>query len=191
MQTRFKILIFSLFLSTCTQEESIVIPDIEIKYDGSNFDKKNGFLYIADTLVSSYLVEYHENGQIKSKQGFWKGKEHGSMISYYDDGQKKQERFYHLGKKAGVHRAWWEGGELKFEKHFENGLYEGAVKEWYRNGQLARHFMYEKGKEAGRQQWWEADGSYRANYVVKNGRRYGSIGAKPCISVNESENNDD
>lgn len=110
------------------------------------------------------------------------GRVNGEEDAYYADGRTRSIRFYDHGRKVGVHRGWWPDGTPQFERQFAGGEAEGLSRAWAPNGQLLEEHRYRAGNEDGLQKLWFADGSLRASYDVREGRRYGTIGAKPCLS---------
>jgi antitoxin component YwqK of YwqJK toxin-antitoxin module len=90
------------------------------------------------------------------------------------------------GRAAGTHRGWWENGAPKFAYTYAGGVMEGRAVDWFRDGRPYREAHYARGHEDGPQRMWYADGTLRASYVVRDGRRYGLMGAKGCVTRDDS-----
>ena len=144
-----------------------------------------GILYKDNVPFTGTLVRHYQDGTLEYRTPYRDGKEDGIAEGWYPDGSKMEERSYSNGEKSGVHRGWWENGTEKFQYYFENDLHEGELKEWYADGQIYRNFHYSHGQEEGSQQMWNDDGTIKANYVIQDGHRYGTIGTKPCRSIED------
>jgi len=173
---------------TNTAQNKSLISEIELNALNPDFFLKNGVLYYKNVPYSGiYLVNY-KNDNIKRKEKYLNGKQHGYSNTWYPDGKKFTERFYSKGHKVKVHIGWWNNGVKKFEYHFNDiGQYQGSVKEWYETGLIFRDFNYTNGRENGSQKAWKSDGRIKANYEVVNGERYGLIGLKKCITVTNKQ----
>ena len=157
--------------------------EIILQQEDSRLSTQHGVLYFHETPFTGQTVEYYENGKLAYTTPYVDGKEEGMAEGWFANGVKMEERFYKEGKKEGKHRGWWENGSLRFEYDFDDDRYEGEVKEWYEDGTPYSLFHYVEGNEEGSQQMWNEDGTIKANYVVQNGRRYGSMGVKPCRTL--------
>jgi len=134
---------------------------------------------------SGSIMEYHSNGQIKSKKQYWEGKRQGESSGYYEDGTVAHLRAYKKGEKHGTHIGWYPDGKMKFKYIFDDGLSTGTHFEWYADGHPFKQMNYEDGLELGSQKVWSMGRKMRANYVVReNGRKYGLVGLKRCTNIN-------
>ncbi len=163
--------------------EEVSIPDLFISHNDSEIVVINGLLFCNTNAFSGYVIEYFDNGQLKEKMPYFKGKREGKMESFYESGQRNEIRFFKNNKKSKTHQAWWPNGSPRFVYHLENGVFEGNCRDWYDDNSLFKDFNYKNGKEEGSQRMWNSDGSLKANYVMKKGRRFGLIGSKPCYTV--------
>jgi antitoxin component YwqK of YwqJK toxin-antitoxin module len=158
------------------------IPSITIHNNDSLLSKQNGIVFYQTTPFSGIVESYDDQGRLRVRQSFYKGKEEGFLRSYYADGQPDAERFYRGGEKDSVNRGWWPNGKLRFEYHFDMGVYEGDFKEWYHSGRPYKHIYYHQGKE----QWgrgWRENGKPYMSFETRNGRVYGSINPNLCYSL--------
>lgn len=155
----------------------------KIELDDPFLHKIRGYLYYGDSLFTGILVDKYANGQKRFQISYQLGKEHGVAQRWYPNQQLHSIRTYKEGKKHGEHCGWWENGIQKFVYRFEKTASQGEQREWYQTGQLHKVKQYDNGQEAGLQQGWNQDGKIMFNYVFKNGKRYGLLGTKPCITV--------
>lgn len=142
--------------------------------------EKDVLLY-AERPFSGRLFERSESGELAAVTLWHRGAMHGASLSLYTDGSLREVRGYIEGRKEGRHLGWWENGERRFRYRFDRDMHVGSAREWFENGSLAREASYVDGREEGTQVLYDEDGTIRANYVVRAGRRYGSLGAKPCL----------
>ena len=104
---------------------------------------------------------------------------------YFPSGKIMEIRHVQNGVRQGLQTAFWENGHKRFENTAVNDAYEGELKEWAENGQLFHLSHYKNGQEDGVQKMWHINGKIRSNFVIIQGRRYGLLGTKNCINVNE------
>ena len=180
------IIIFFLISGESKKELKIVSLPYGKSITDYNFIKSKGQLFYQGHKFNGYLTISYPSGQIAEQTKYINGLQNGTSKRYYMNGELASLRHYVKGKKTAISKGWWPNGQLKFIGHYQSDYYNGNLKEWYENGQLYRNYNYKDGQEEGSQKAWHIDGRIRANYVVKNGRRYGLIGVKKCLSVNES-----
>lgn len=149
----------------------------------TKLSRKSGTLFYRDDLFTGVVEQFDADGVLITRNQYEEGLRHGDCRRWYSDGTLESVREYRENRKHGQHAGWFEKGQKKFLMHFDRGRYIGQRKEWYVSGQLFAIFQYEDGEEVGLQRVWGPSGNLRSNYVVRNGRRYGLIGAKPCVSV--------
>lgn len=137
-------------------------------------------LYRGQPLTGTVIE--HEGEAVVAQRPYQDGMLEGREQEWYADGHQRSERYYRQGRKAGVHRGWWANGRPSFEYSFVDGEVDGLARSWFADGRQAEEHRYERGREAGLQRTWWSDGRVRANYWYRDGRRYGTIGAKLCIS---------
>lgn len=188
------ILMISLIACEGSREDlsqAIFIPDLEIDESDERLElSRRGILSLDSVPFSGYLIRHYPNGQLKSRKGYFEGKQEGDAWIYYADGKVYSQRPYRNGEKHGEHLAYYPNGQKKFQYYFVNGLGEGTHLEWYEDGSPRREMNYKDGKEFGAQKMWRTDGKIRSNYVVReNGRQYGMLGLKRCTKI-DSETGD-
>jgi hypothetical protein len=160
-----------------------VIPDIAIRSDDLSLVLQNGaWYYKQQPFCGTIETFFVSSGRLKSRQGFYNGKEEGLMEMYYENGVMDNRRYFRYGEKDSVHTGWWPDGKLRFEYHFANGVYQGSYKEWYENGQLYKHIMYHEGKEQ-QGKGWRVNGKTYMSFEARNGRMYGLINPNLCYTL--------
>ena len=171
----------------CSKPEKS-IPNLEILFNSVKLTKKSDILYFENQPFDGYIIERNYKGKLISKSGYLNGKLEGLQQKWFDDGSEKEVRFYTNNFKVGKHEGWYENGIKKFEYIIENDIPVGVHREWFSNGKQFSLFTYNKmGQPEGLQKMWFESGQIRANYVVKDGRRYGLLGAKGCIGMQEKK----
>ena len=165
-----------------TQQSLKNISSVLISSTDSSLHFINGSWYYRDSLFSGSIETRYSNGQLKSLQTFFSGKEEGWSYSFYPDGKKESQRFYVLGEKDSIHLGWWNNGNRRFEYHFNKGNYDGDYKEWYVSGKPLKYIVYKNGEEVYGKGWRE-NGKLFMNYVMKDKRRYGLMNSQLCYSL--------
>jgi hypothetical protein len=160
----------------------MVIPSVVILSTDTSLRVVNGIWYRGEQKFSGFVEAYFLSGKLKSKQGFYEGKEEGLLSTYYENGNKDTQRYYHAGEKDSVNQGWWANGNPRFVYHFRNGMYEGDFKEWYVSGKPLKHLVYHNSKEQSGTGWRE-NGKVYMSFVVKDGRLYGLINPNLCYSL--------
>ena len=148
-----------------------------------NLERQRGRLLFAGDPFSGVVERFDSDGTLRSRERYLAGLRHGMNERWYASGVRESRRRYERNRKHGRHDAWFENGQRKFLMFFDQGKYQGERKEWYPSGDVYAIFQYVNGEEVGLQRVWGPNGKLRSNYFVKDGRRYGLIGAKPCVSV--------
>jgi uncharacterized protein len=81
-----------------------------------------------------HWVEYHPNGQVKSKGDYLNGKRIGEWIFYYPNGKVEQKGKYDKkGKAQGPWKWYYESGNLWREENYRNDLQDGMMIEYTDN----------------------------------------------------------
>lgn len=76
-------------------------------------------------------VEYHPNGQVKSKGEYLNGKRIGDWVFYYSNGKLEQKGKYDKkGKAQGPWKWYYESGNLWREENYRNDLQDGVMTEY-------------------------------------------------------------
>ena len=115
---------------------------------------------------------------------YLRGKKDGESIFWYPNQQIKEIYFYSNGNKIGTQTGYFHDGALRFKKIYNfNGLLNGKQLQWHSNKILARLSNYREGKEDGLQMGWRFSGDLKHNYQIVNNKRYGYMGSKICVPI--------
>jgi len=101
---------------------------------------------------------YNENGKIKSKVNFQKGKENGIYTSYYDNGQKKLVVAYVEGQKHNIQKIYYDNGQLGSEVNYNMGRREGVMTEWDYEGYKSSEVFYKHNYKVGIKKYFNHNG---------------------------------
>ncbi len=133
-------------------------------------------------------VEYHPNGQIKSKGEYLNGRRIGEWIFYYANGKVEQKGKYDKkGKAQGPWKWYYETGNLWREETYRNDLQDGTMTEYSDNGpdsvKVITKGDYVDGLKEG--PWmlelpdYREEGSYKADLRDGEWKHYYTITNKP------------
>jgi hypothetical protein len=180
----------ALFTGLCGCQSStpatVAIPGVYVPSDYAGWQKREGRLWLKDTLFSGWQYQLGLTGDTLYKASFLQGRAEGFHRQWYANHTLKEVRHYRKGWQEGDQRGWFDSGRPAFQYQFQQDVYEGSRQEWYPNGQPALYGHYHEGQENGLQQQWYADGTLKVNYVARNGRNYGFTGVKNCVNVWDS-----
>lgn len=180
-------IILALIMSGCNSVEQRDIPEKLILSTDKNLNRKNGIVYLNETLLTGKIYSLYPNTKDTAEITAYKeGKENGIWKKFYENGLLKEKREFTNGMKTGEYLAWWENGKQQVHYFFKQDEYDGTCRDWNQAGLLVKQMNYKMGHEEGSQQWWYDNGKIKANYVITDGRRYGLLGTKNCINVSDS-----
>jgi antitoxin component YwqK of YwqJK toxin-antitoxin module len=115
-------------------------------------------------------VYFHQNGQIRLRENYEKGRRSGKCEGWFEDGTPEFTRNYVVmqrnnGSLAGTEPVavkdgeWTEyhgNGSKKKEEHFALGVLQGVVRTWYENAQLEElKTMADKFEEGAYEHYYE------------------------------------
>ena len=101
------ILNFSCSPIDCTKIEWISYEEKIVGYNGEPLTGKCKFFY--------------ENGDIRSRREYLKGKYHGPWKFYYENGELETQGQYNKGKKTGEWKYFYESGKIKQVSYYKDG----------------------------------------------------------------------
>ncbi len=124
----------------------------------------------SDNLFSGNIKKYHENGKLKMKTPYKKGKKEGVEKWYYADGRLKAIVLYKNGEQGvTTEYKYYKNGNLWNETSYKNGKKDGEEKQFYKNGKLQKQILYENGKATGVEKWYHEDGRLWSKTPYSNG----------------------
>jgi antitoxin component YwqK of YwqJK toxin-antitoxin module len=123
-----------------------------------------------DNKKTGLWVEYHCNGNPKSKITFANGRPEGSCQSFYENGNLSEEGTWKNNRWMGNYKLYHENGKLQHDFVFnEMGRREGPQKYFHENGQLAIEGSFDNGKESGTIREYYENGDLKAEKSYNGG----------------------
>ena len=136
------LIIFCVLFTACSRE--IIITEEDIKQD---------LLYVSSDVrpfSGTCKILYSDTSMLKELFEFVNGVMDGRCVSYYEDGSVKWKGSYKKGKSFGKWEYWDNNGNKYCEAHFDNDLYNGPYRSWYANGQLKEAGQFTKNIRTGK-----------------------------------------
>lgn len=115
-----------------------------------------------------YWVDYHENGNLRSKGNYKNNKENGVWEYYDDKGLLRSKGNYVNGNPIGVWEEYYENSKLYSRGKFINKYIEDGIWEYYHpNGKLWSKGNYKNGVMDGSWVWYDENGGImsRVKYI--------------------------
>ena len=94
---------------------------------------------------TEYLMQYHENGNVKVEGNLIDGYEDGIWKEYYKNGQLRYEINFKNGKQHGIYRSYFKNGQVQFILNFKKGKLDDICRGYYDTGQLYLEKIWENG----------------------------------------------
>lgn len=117
------------------------------------------------------VVEYYQNGQLKSKTQVIAGKLHGVSYGYFTNGQMQVEEFFTNGVSHGVRKKWHMDGQLLSQGEIIGGQFHGPFRKYHPNGKLAQEVMLSNGIPHGISRSWDTNGTVINTVEMRNGQK--------------------
>lgn len=118
--------------------------------------------------VDSLYVSYYQNGNIKSKGYYEKGKADGPWEYYYENGNPKMKGNLKDNSYHGLWTFYFENGNLNMEGEMKNGQKDGDWKHYYENGNVKSQGFYKKDRKEGLWKYFYEEGIFKAQTVFYN-----------------------
>ncbi|HTA31216.1 MAG TPA: toxin-antitoxin system YwqK family antitoxin [Candidatus Cybelea sp.] len=125
-----------------------------------------------DTNGVKPFVDYHTNGQVRTRGTLQNGVKSGLWTEYYPDGKKFREVHFKEDKLDGPFSIWFSDGK-RSEGSFKAGKTDGLVRVWYSNDQLESEVDVVQDKADGKETKWYPNGQKRIEGINGNGNRVG------------------
>ncbi len=120
-------------------------------------------------------IEYHPNGQVKSKIPLVNGKRHGLETVWRENGTKKEETPWDGGKRHGIYTEWDKNGHKDWQTTWRNGNQHGLETVWNKNGAKWYEITWNAGARQGVESWWWENGKKKGEVYCFNNTEYASI----------------
>jgi antitoxin component YwqK of YwqJK toxin-antitoxin module len=92
---------------------------------------------------------------------------------WWDNGELKQKSFYKRGKTNGRSTFWYDNGSMRQDGNYLNGKPHGIIKSWYRNGSKKQEIRFLDGVATKSEKFWSEDGSLLIENNIRDGKRNG------------------
>ena len=100
------------------------------------FDKQNKITYLKGEPFSGKCESFYFTGQLKSKEAYLKGKDHGQWTYFYENNNTQFSGTFNLGKREGEWKYYYENGTLWKQNFYKGGKQFGVWKEFNKNGKI-------------------------------------------------------
>ena len=111
-----------------------------------------------DDIVEGELIQYREDGKIKSKETFVNEEMRGYYEYYNKDGKLRQSGYIKNHKKEGEIISYWENGEVQSIENFKNGLRHGLLKRYTLDRREIMSGQYTNNYRDGDWTWYYSNG---------------------------------
>jgi len=113
---------------------------------------------------------YKDNGSVKSKVNFTKGKENGLYTSYYDNGAIKLTINYTKGEKDGIQKNYYDNRVLGSLVKYVNGRREGVMTDYDIDGYKSSEVFYKRNYKVGLKKFYNQKGEVTSTQEFKMDR---------------------
>ena len=113
---------------------------------------------------------YKDNGSVKSKVNFTKGKENGLYTSYYDNGAVKITVNYTDGEKDGIQKNYYDNKVLGSVVMYDNGRREGVMTDYDIDGYKSAEVFYKRNYKVGLKKFYNQKGEATSTQEFKMDR---------------------
>jgi antitoxin component YwqK of YwqJK toxin-antitoxin module len=168
---------------------SLKIQDTLVDINSLVYHRESSVWKTNNKIYSGYVVTTFENDSLKRKFGILNGKKQNADITWFQNGKIKSKANYHKGKLHGKKQVWSQDSlyTLIAEYNYHLGKVHGKQTKWYSTGELFQITNLQMGKEEGIQQAYRKNGALYANYEAKNGRIFGLKKASLCFGLKDQK----
>jgi uncharacterized protein (TIGR02145 family) len=124
--------------------------------------------------IEGPVIEYYENGNIKSKYNYTVTKSgnsefNGWHLSYFESGKIKSKTNFSYGKIIGISFTYYEDGTLHSTIPFVNGKAHGIGFSYHENGKISEKCTWKNGELDGPYYMYNVFGSLESVYYYHKG----------------------
>lgn len=161
--------------------------DTVVNINSLFYHKETSLWTLNSKKYSGYAVTKFENDSLKQKFGILNGRKQNEDITWFQNGKIRIKANYHKGKLHGKKQIWAQDSLYTLIAEYNYHLNKGHGKQtkWYSTGELFQVTNLQMGKEDGVQQAFRRNGTLYANYEVKNGRIFGMRRGNLCYSLED------
>lgn len=131
---------------------------------------------ITDTVRDYYLsgkARWAGRMVVRRVKGKPEEQEEGLSYQYHENGRVRIKATYHRGKAEGPIRIFKEDGKLREISYFKNGKREGQAIIFFPNGQPEAVYTYQAGEQTGPARYYFHNGRLRASGQIQKGEEVG------------------
>jgi antitoxin component YwqK of YwqJK toxin-antitoxin module len=138
---------------------------VETWYDGKHLTIKEVYFVTLKSPhnIDSLYTSYFQNGKIKSRGLYSRGKAMGLWEYYYENGNLKMSGELKDNINYGIWTYYYENGKMNMQGEVEKGLREGGWKFFYENGNLKSNGTFKKDMKDGAWDYYYEDKIYKAH----------------------------
>jgi antitoxin component YwqK of YwqJK toxin-antitoxin module len=121
---------------------------------------------------------YHQNGKLKHKGDYIKGKEIGEHLWYNENGNLEAEEYYSNGKLNGIYKEYHPNGQLADKTTFIDGIQNGWTEYYWPNGSRHSEGAFKDGNRDGEWKYYDEAGkilgldTFKTKYEIKDANMF-------------------
>jgi antitoxin component YwqK of YwqJK toxin-antitoxin module len=121
-------------------------------------------------LFTGQMVEYAENGSLRSRSVVSNGLLNGLSAGYYTNAQMQVSETFKDGVSHGLRTKWYPDGVRKSEAMIVDGELHGLFRRWHENGVLAEEVQFVHGIPDGDSVAYFPSGNLKARVTLQTGK---------------------
>jgi antitoxin component YwqK of YwqJK toxin-antitoxin module len=136
----------------------------------SELQLRDGRLLLQGVPFTGALVEYYENGKMKSRSRVSNGVLEGLSEGWHTNGVLQVSEHFTQGVSDGPRVKYHENGKKLSEANVVSGKINGSYQRWHDNGTLAERLYFIDGVATGEAASYFPDGSVKARVRLEHGK---------------------
>lgn len=127
-------------------------------------------------VIDSLYISYYQNGNIKTKGSYKKGKPFGIWEYFFENGNRRMIGTLDENTAEGNWIYYFENGNISSEGELKKGQREGRWKYYYENQNIKSEGWYKKDKKEGIWKYFYEEGLFKAQAIFDNDKgRYEEV----------------
>lgn len=135
----------------------------------SELELRDGVFYLAGTPFDGFVIERHDNGQLKSRSTVSNGVLQGLSEGWHANGMPQIVETYVAGVSHGIRTKFYESGAKLSSVIVSDGQTQGVFERWFENGFLSERVQLTNGVAHGESLAFHPDGSLKARVQMNQG----------------------
>ncbi len=116
------------------------------------------------------MLEYAEDGTLRSRSIILQGHLNGCSEGYYTNGQVQVTEYFKDGISDGLRTKWYPNGARMSEVMIIEGKLHGTFRRWHENGQLSEQIQYVADQPQGEATAYFPSGYLKAKATLQGGK---------------------